>query len=59
MIDAPSIIEHIGRRRGCLVSGGVVDIDKARRIILTDYRSGKLGAMTLDRVDEERYYVED
>lgn len=59
LIDAPSIIEHIGRRRGCLVSGGIVDIDKARRIILTDYRSGKLGAMTLDRVDEERYYVED
>ncbi|MDU6770285.1 MAG: ribosome biogenesis GTPase YlqF, partial [Veillonella sp.] len=44
---------------GCLVSGGVVDLDKARRIILQDYRNTKLGTITLDQVDEEPYYPED
>lgn len=51
--DTDSLLEAIGRRRGCLVSGGVVDFEKARRIILTDYRSSKLGFLTLDAVDEE------
>ena len=56
MTDVDTILESIGRRRGCLVSGGVVDFDKARRIILQDYRNTKLGTITLDKVDEEPYY---
>jgi len=59
MADVDTILESIGRRRGCLVSGGVVDLDKARRIILQDYRNTKLGTITLDQVDEEPYYPED
>lgn len=53
------IITAIGRRRGCLVSGGTIDLDKARRIIMNDYRNSKLGNITLDGVDEEPYYVKD
>ena len=59
MTDVDTILESIGRRRVCLVSGGVVDFDKARRIILQDYRNTKLGTITLDKVDEEPYYPED
>ena len=59
MADVDTILESIGRRRGCLVSGGVVDLDKARRIILQDYRNTKLGTITLDQVNEEPYYPED
>lgn len=40
------------------MSGGVVDVEKARRLILQDYRNTKLGLVTLDRVDEEPYYAE-
>lgn len=59
-IETPEdLVRHIGRRRGCLISGGEVDMDKARRIILTDYRSGRLGHLTLDKVDEESYYAEE
>ena len=58
MADVDTILESIGRRRGCLVSGGVVDLDKARLIILQDYRKTKLGTITLDQVDEEPYYPE-
>ncbi len=42
------VMEDIGRRRGCLVSGGRVDLEKASGIILRDLRSGKLGRITLE-----------
>ncbi|MBP2635476.1 MAG: rbgA [Firmicutes bacterium] len=47
--DVEELLALIGAKRGCLRSGGVVDYEKARRIILTDFRSGKLGQFTLDR----------
>ncbi len=30
------------------MKGGVVDLEKAQRIVLTDFRSGKLGTVSLD-----------
>ncbi len=53
-----TITNAVGKKRGCLMSGGVVDVEKARRLILQDYRNTKLGLVTLDRVDEEPYYAE-
>lgn len=58
LVSTDTLLDAIGRKRGCLVSGGVVDLDKARRIILNDYRSAKLGLLTLDAVDEEPYYAD-
>jgi ribosome biogenesis GTPase A len=43
------LMEHIGRKRGCLISGGRVDLDKASQLILRDMRSGRLGRITLER----------
>ena len=42
------LLEEIGRKRGCLRSGGRIDDEKAQQIILTDFRSGRLGRVTLD-----------
>lgn len=42
------IMEEIGRSRGCIVSGGRVDLEKASGIILRDMRAGKLGRITLE-----------
>ena len=47
------LLEAIGRKRGWLVKGGVVDLDKAQRIVMTEFRAGKLGTVTLDEVPEE------
>ena len=47
------LLEAVGRKRGCLVKGGVVDLEKAVNIVLTEFRSGKLGAVTLDAVPAE------
>ena len=42
------LLEEIGRKRGCLRAGGRVDDEKAQQIVLTDFRSGRLGRVTLD-----------
>lgn len=44
---------HIGKNRGALESGGHVNFDKVAEIILQDFRSGKLGKITLELPAEE------
>ena len=46
--DVTQLIEAIGRKRGCLGKAGVVDIDRASKIFITELRSGKLGPVTLE-----------
>ena len=38
----------MGRRRGCLVKGGGLDLEKAAQILLQDYRDGALGRISLE-----------
>lgn len=45
------ILEIIGRKRGCIVSGGNVDMIKAAKCFLEDLKSGKIGRITLDNID--------
>lgn len=48
--DAVGVIEAVARKRGCLVKGrgGEFDLEKASLILLTDYRSGVLGRISLE-----------
>jgi ribosome biogenesis GTPase A len=41
-------IEALGRRRGCLGKNNLVDIDRASRILVTEFRSGEFGRLTLE-----------
>lgn len=41
-------LKNIGRKRGCIVSGGEVDTLRAANILFEDYRSGKLGKLTIE-----------
>lgn len=43
-----ALLEEIGRKRGCLRAGSKIDYEKAEQIVLTDFRSGRLGRVTLD-----------
>lgn len=45
------IMYIIGRKRGAIVSGGQVDEEKVANIILDDFRSGKLGKITLEKCE--------
>ena len=42
------LMEEIGKKRGCLVRGGEVDYTKVANIILDDFRTGKIGLITLE-----------
>lgn len=46
------IMEDIGRSRGCLLRGGLIDYEKVSSIIMNEFRSGKLGKITLEPVNE-------
>jgi len=48
------VLEQIGRKRGCLISGGRVDLEKASGVLLRDLRAGKLGRITLEEPGEVR-----
>lgn len=51
--EAIDILEAIGKKRGCLVKGGEVDLQKAAGIVVDEFRSGKLGFFTLEKPDNE------
>lgn len=43
------IMLEIGRKRGCVVSGGEIDEEKTSKIILDEFKNGKLGKITLEK----------
>jgi ribosome biogenesis GTPase A len=43
-----ALFDAIGKRRGCLVSGGAVDYDKVAEIVLHDIRTEKLGRISFE-----------
>lgn len=45
---ALEIMDEIGRKRGALMSGGHIDQEKVAKIILDDFRAGRLGRITLE-----------
>ena len=47
---ALEILHKIGRKRGAVISGGDIDEEKTAKIILDDFRSGKIGKITLEKV---------
>ena len=46
------LVEAAGRKRGFLISGGEVDLERMSRTVLDEFRSGKLGRFTLERAEE-------
>lgn len=51
-LTAEALLEAIGRQRGALQSGGVVNMQKASELLIHDFRSGALGRITLERPEE-------
>lgn len=45
-------MENIAVKRGCLRKGAEPDLEKVSKLILEDFRSGKLGAITLEQPDD-------
>lgn len=49
-LDSYDILEMIGRKRGCLISGGNVDTMKASKIFLDELKAGKIGRISLESI---------
>ena len=47
------IMNLIGKKRGAVISGGEINIEKVANILIDDFRSGKLGKITLEKVEGE------
>ena len=43
-----SLLEKVGRKRGMLISGGEVNIERASIMVMDEFRGGKLGRITLE-----------
>ena len=50
--DGVKILEDAAINRQCLKKGGEPDLDKAASIIIEDFRSGKLGKLSLESPEE-------
>ena len=44
------IMQQIGKNRGCIMSGGRIDDEKTSRLIIDEFKNGKLGRVTIERV---------
>jgi ribosome biogenesis GTPase A len=51
--DPDSLLLEIGRRRGCLRPGGVIDRHKAADVLIHDFRDGVLGRISLERPKDD------
>lgn len=53
--DTPDgIMAAIGKARGCLMPGGLVDEQKVAELLITDFRTGNLGRLTLEKPGEDK-----
>ena len=44
------LFELIGKKRGFLISGGEIDYERTANMLLEEFRSAKIGKITLDRI---------
>src|SRR5690606_9495111 len=47
--DPADVLDDIAKKRGFLMSGGAVDYDRTAEMVLREFRTLKLGRITLDR----------
>ena len=50
-LDSYDILELIGRKRGCLISGGNIDMSRTANIFIDDVKNGKIGNIILEKVE--------
>ena len=53
-IAPAELLAEIGAKRGFLMAGGTPDREKTAVIVLDEFRGGKLGLVTMDKLDKNR-----
>ncbi len=49
--DIENSLQIIGKKRGCLVKGGIVDFDKVYSVVINDIKNGIIKGITFDRYE--------
>lgn len=47
-LEGYQILEMIGRKRGCVISGGEIDMERAANLVIDELRSARIGNITLE-----------
>jgi ribosome biogenesis GTPase A len=47
------ILKEAGEKRGCIASGGEIDMMRISAIVLDEFRSGKIGRISLEQPEED------
>ena len=47
------LLEKVGKKRGMMISGGEINTERAAITVLDEFRSGKLGRITLEVTKKE------
>lgn len=50
--DFYEAFETIGRKRGCLMRGGIVDDEKVYTVVINDIKEGHIKGITFDRIED-------
>lgn len=56
-MDGVDVVENVAKKRGFRMKGGDLDLEKAAMTLLTDYRSGALGRISLETPETRREMV--
>ena len=54
-----AMLEVIGKRLGCLMSGGAIDVHRAAEAFLRELRAGKIGRISLEEPERAAYVIVD
>lgn len=46
------ILEKIGKKRGCVISGGEIDMERAANLVIDEFRACKIGNITLETPEQ-------
>ncbi len=44
------LLTLIGKKRGCLIPGGIVDTERVSNLLIDEFRAAKIGRMTIDKL---------
>ena len=48
--DNIAVLEDIAKKKGAVIKGGEVDYSRVSNMLITDFRAGKIGKITLETV---------
>lgn len=47
-LDADNLLNILANKRGCIMTGGIIDRQKISEIVIQDFRDGKIGKISLE-----------